>query len=155
MAEKKSVTKKNKFKVIREEDNTYFKAKIYFNQSGFSSLGIVSTLKYGFEDVFTMELKDKYKQNCFGLLSRFFQNNELNLYCAGWKNKLPVLLSDKTNYLTKTDRYIIAQFPVWLNFVISLLLTQITEQDYLKRKSHDVKVLKKEQKRIERIQKQN
>jgi len=154
MRDKKSVgVSYDTFKPVRKEDDKFYIAKIFFNRKSFTGFGIVATLFYTFEDLFVSELQQEYRKSNWALLNNFFKigNEKRYLYCKDWKKWLPVLLSDTTNYLTKTDRYMMAQFPIWMEYIIIHTLQLVTHPKQSKNR-HCVKEFNHELKRIKKMQ---
>jgi len=112
----------NKFKPIREEDGKDFCNKIFLGKKAFSNFGIESTIKYGFDTLFCAELFGKMNlRTDYTRLTSFFNGvRHTNLYRPNWENDLPVLLTDKTNYLTEIDKSSIKQYPVWIKYILTV-----------------------------------
>jgi len=153
MKEKKVLMKndRTKYTFIRKEDEKHFTTNIYFNKKSFTNWGIVSTIFHAFEDLFVSELQPQYRESYWNLLNRAFcyGSKDRYLYCNDWESFLPVLLSDKTNYLTKLDRYVMAQFPVWMEHIITQTIQLLAQNKNTKLTQKQLKI---ELRRIKKIQ---
>ena len=137
------------YKPINKEDHKYFKKKIFFDKTSFIiNFGINSTIKYIFEDMFYCEVKAiSLPANIdFSKLSRLFDNKDTlrKTYCENWETQIPELLSDKTNYLTTSDKYIMNQYAVWINYVLNIQKNYIENNEIFYKINIRLKEIKKQ-----------
>jgi hypothetical protein len=146
--EKKSYPVKKKdiycYIPIYKEDDAIIKNYIYLQKSS-SKCGLLERfINKSMEDKFSREMDLMYfalpqyqrKRNKFPDPKFIYQlfnvlppieREDINdsdscvLYIHDWKRKIPKLLSDTTNNLTKHDKYMLRQFPVWIQYLLAYL----------------------------------
>jgi len=140
---------------IFKNDFKNIKKYIYLNKTSFSSIDDLPVfIENSMEQLLFSELKafgkiekyekyeyfrSEYKSQVFHDISeieifqKIFNFKYYNrFFVTNWQEKLPELLSNKTNILTTFDIYTIKQFPIWVKTILQNISTRtIDKMDYL------------------------
>jgi hypothetical protein len=140
---------------IFKDDFKYIKKCIYLNKTSYSSIDdLPSFIENSTEQLLYSEIKELGKIELYEKYEYFMSDfhcqvfhdiSEIEIFqkifnfkyynrffVTNWQEKLPELLSNKTNILTTFDIYTIKQFPIWVKNILQNISTRtIDKMDYL------------------------
>jgi hypothetical protein len=147
--------KKSRYGIpVRKEDETYFAKKIFFKKTlGPKWVGPGSTIARIFENIlwYQQDFNPLYKDIDILKFVSLGSRDIDNICCENWKQHLPELLSDDTNYLTTSDKHTINQYAVWIKYILTIQEKYIQDMKKTKEMSHLLKETNKEIKKIDKI----